>query len=243
MGRWTRENDFDALVQNAVDSVANVLSPWPMPKDQVFAMLKALIGTESAFDPRAHRGEVQLNDASHGLMQLLYATAQGVGYPGPRPTEQDRQNLTGLYAPATNIYIGAKLLRNLLSKTGGDMEAAWSAYNGGFSPRNSWPYLGFGNRTTAQSGAGHTACLARDAAGKCIQPYTPKAGEFANQPYIEKMKINYAYFFRNPPIAGDGQPVKVIEKGSHAVSTPLILGLLGALGGLLILRRKRGSNR
>lgn len=240
MGRWARENDFDPLVKNAVDSVANVIAPWPFPSDQAVAVLKAIIATESAFDPRAVRGEAHLADASHGLMQILFSTAQAAGYPGKTPTDQDRQNLTGLYAPATNIYIAAKHFRNLLTKTG-DLESAWSAYNGGFSPRTSWPYMGFGNRTTAQSGAGHTVCLARDASGKCTHTFIPKAGEFANQPYVDKVKNAYAYFFRNPPSAGIGLTKEISEKGSHTVNQPLVIALLGVLGGLLFLRRKRGS--
>lgn len=239
MGRWARENDFDPLVKNAVDSVANAVAEWPFPRDQAFAVIKAIAATESGFNPQAVRGEAHLADASHGLMQILYSTATAAGYPGKPPTDADRINLTGLYAPATNLYIAAKHFRNLLVRTGGDLESAWSAYNGGFSPRTSWPYSGFGNRTTAQSGAGHTVCLARDAAGKCIRTFVPKAGEFANQPYIDKVKSAYDYFFRNPPSAGNGL-TKEIEKGSHTVNQPLVLALLGALGGLLFLRRKRG---
>ncbi len=87
-----------------------------------FAWIKAVIGTESGFDPDAYRAEPQIDDASYGLMQLLYRTAQGLGYSGPPE---------GLFEPRTNIMLGAKLLGQLVSRYGMDFEKVYSAYNSG----------------------------------------------------------------------------------------------------------------
>lgn len=96
------------------------------------AIILAVIGTESSFDPRAYRAEPQINDASYGLMQLLMKTAKGLGFTG---TTAD------LYDPLRNIELGTKLLNQLLNARGGDVDAAISAYNGGYRPS-----LGFGKR-------------------------------------------------------------------------------------------------
>jgi soluble lytic murein transglycosylase-like protein len=107
-------NAYDDLIFQAVQSY-----------DVPFAWVKAVIGTESDFDPNAYRAERQINDASRGLMQILFRTAQGLGYEG----EPD-----GLYDPATNINLGAKFLADLRSQYGDDFKAVYSAYNSG-SPK------------------------------------------------------------------------------------------------------------
>lgn len=237
MGRFARENEFDPLVNSAVESVANMDGPWPIPKDRAFALVKGLIAAESSFNPSATRGEPHLGDASIGLMQVLYSTAKGLGFPGPTG---DVTKLTGLYAPATNTYYGARLLRKLLLQAGNEAGAI-SAYNGGYRPS-----LGFGRPRTATT---PRVCLqwraTAPATGRTIDrdcevlgSTTP--GTYSNQPYVNKVKSYTDYFFRNPPVAGSGRPAEV-ETGSYAVSAPLVLGLLGLLGGLLLLRRKRGG--
>jgi len=57
----------------------------------------ATIETESSFDSDAIRVEPAINDASRGLMQILYGTAKQMGYSG----EPD-----GLFDPETNIRYG-----------------------------------------------------------------------------------------------------------------------------------------
>ena len=84
--------------------------------------IRAVIETESAWKPTAYRAEPQINDASYGLMQLLYRTAQGLGYTGT--TE-------GLYNPAINIDLGTKLLGDLRKRYGDDFRRIYSAYNSG----------------------------------------------------------------------------------------------------------------
>lgn len=84
--------------------------------------IQAVIETESSWNTKAYRAEPRINDASYGLMQLLYKTAAGLGYTG---TPQ------GLYDPATNIELGTKLLAQLRAQHGDDFRRVYSAYNSG----------------------------------------------------------------------------------------------------------------
>jgi len=102
---------FDDLI-----SKASVL--YKVPE----SWIRAVIQTESSFDPEAFRPEASIGDASYGLMQLLYRTAKGLGYQGAA---------TGLYDPETNIMLGTKLLGTLRSKYGDDFRRIYSAYNSG----------------------------------------------------------------------------------------------------------------
>lgn len=84
--------------------------------------IKAVILTESSGNPQAYRYEAKINDASYGLMQLLYSTAKGLGYTG---------TAAGLYDPKTNILFGSMLLGQLRKKYGDDFARVYSAYNSG----------------------------------------------------------------------------------------------------------------
>lgn len=160
---------FDALIQDAANR-ASVLGAVVDPR-----LVKAIVAKESAFDPDAVNGEAHLQDASIGLMQVLYATA--VKYrPGISPAQ--------LREPAVNLEVGTKYLADLLRRAGGDWWRAVSAYNGGWRPE-----LGFGTVLTApkricldwKDGAPTTGrVLDRD----CKTIYEAKAGEFGNQPYV-----------------------------------------------------------
>lgn len=120
--RWSRENAYDAIV-NAEEASQGV------PR----ALIKAVIGQESAFVPTAKRVEAKIGDASLGLMQLLSRTAKALGYTGtPEP---------GLFDPAINIHYGTTLLAQNLNRANGDIARAVSAYNGGW--RES---IGFGRQ-------------------------------------------------------------------------------------------------
>ena len=57
----------------------------------------AVVEIESAFDPEAYRYEAHINDASIGLMQVLYSTARDRGLVGG-PAE--------LFEPLSNIRYG-----------------------------------------------------------------------------------------------------------------------------------------
>ena len=86
------------------------------------AWIRAVIQTESSWNARAYRAESQINDASYGLMQLLFKTAAALGYAGVPE---------GLFDPQINIDLGTKLLAQLRSKYGENAERVYSAYNSG----------------------------------------------------------------------------------------------------------------
>ena len=179
--RWTNENTWDAAIRNASQR-------YGVP----VALIKAIIGQESAFRPTAYRLEAAINDASIGLMQILYATARGVGYPGP---VGEATKLTGLYDPATNIMFGTAYLDSQLVRAGGNIRDAISAYNGGWRPE-----LGFGRPASVAL----TICLVRDKTGKCIQSRKVAAGEYANQPYVNSVIANYQYFLSQEKLENTG---------------------------------------
>ncbi len=132
------------------------------------SLVLAIMSQESGFRASAYRAEPKINDGSHGLMQLLYRTADSLGYRGP---VGEASKLSGLYDPATNIELGAKLLAANL-RLAGDIGGAISAYNGGYRPN-----LGFGKPAMKAL----TVCLARDqVTGKCIRSRDVPAGE----PYV-----------------------------------------------------------
>lgn len=161
--RWANENTFDAEI-----AAAAAAESIPAP------LLKAVIGQESKFDPNAIRLEPH-GEASRGLMQLLYATAQEVGYAGAPE---------GLFDPAVNVALGARYLKKKIAQAG-SADGGISAYNGGYRPE-----IGFGAPATHPL----TVCLAHDAAGNCIQTHAVAAGEFANQAYVNAVRGNLTYF-------------------------------------------------
>ncbi|MFN7921891.1 MAG: lytic transglycosylase domain-containing protein [Bryobacteraceae bacterium] len=76
-------------------------------------LLRALINRESSFDPCAVSGKGAL-----GLMQLMPSTAQEFGVADP-------------FDPIQSIQAGARYLAQLISRYGGDLRLALSAYNAG----------------------------------------------------------------------------------------------------------------
>lgn len=136
--------------------------------------LNGVIAQESAFKPRAIRGEPHLGDASRGLMQLILSTARGLGYKG----EAD-----GLFDPAVNVALGARFLADLRAKYAGDIRAAVAAYNAGRAVR-----LNKGQRfclawkpTAPRSGRS----LDRD----CARVFIASAdGQFGNQPHVDAVE-------------------------------------------------------
>lgn len=81
-----------------------------------------LVAQESGFNPRAYRAEPRLNDGSRGLTQILYGTAQGLGFSGA-PDD--------LYNVELNLQLGFEYLRQMKERYI-SWENALSAYNGGF---------------------------------------------------------------------------------------------------------------
>lgn len=76
-------------------------------------LIRSQIKTESSFNPKAVSPA-----GARGLMQLMPATAADLGVADP-------------FDPAQNIEGGAKYMRQLLDKYGGNWEKALAAYNGG----------------------------------------------------------------------------------------------------------------
>lgn len=221
MAGWSRQNDFDDLIRASVSSFA-----WgPVSPDDVFRFVKATIGQESEFNPAATRQEPG-GDASIGLMQVLYSTAQSLGYP---EAVGSPNNLSGLYDPGANIFIGTKLINDLVSRLGPDWAAVASAYNGGIRPS-----LGMGVRATKTV----TVCLARDVYGNCLRTYTAQPGEFGNQPYVDSVMSNLAYFGGTPPeqqagpATGGGPPATPGLTVGDVATSPLTWFLLLMAGGL-----------
>lgn len=89
-----------------------------------YALLQALIATESGFDAAAvsPKGAV-------GLMQVMPATARGYGLQDQRRRPVARQ----LADARTNIQVGSRHLRQLLAKFPDRPDLALAAYNAGLS--------------------------------------------------------------------------------------------------------------
>jgi soluble lytic murein transglycosylase-like protein len=77
------------------------------------ALLAAVAKTESNFNPNAQSGA-----GAKGLMQLMDATARGLG-------------VTDSFDPAQSLDGGAKFLGGLLKEFNGDVSKALAAYNAG----------------------------------------------------------------------------------------------------------------
>ncbi len=77
------------------------------------ALVKAVAKAESGFDPQSTSGA-----GAQGLMQLMPGTARGLGVTDP-------------YDPLQSLRGGAKYLRQMLDRFGGDYEKAIAAYNAG----------------------------------------------------------------------------------------------------------------
>lgn len=87
---------------------------------EIEALIRAIIATESAWDPTA----INPSDPSYGLMQVMPHAAGGAGPPG----------VTGeqLLDPASNIRAGAAYLWTLMERYGrGSLSDVIAAYNAG----------------------------------------------------------------------------------------------------------------
>lgn len=137
-----------------------------VPIEVVFGVMAA----ESGFNERAYRNEPHINDASRGLMQLLYRTARALGHAG---------SAEDLYDPAVNIALGTQYLADGLTVHNGDVWAAVSRYNNGHGR--------VATRATK-------VCLWRNPDKSCAQYFTAQKGQFLNQPYVDKVR-RYAALF------------------------------------------------
>lgn len=114
MGLFNRETEFDHEFLKVAEELRLPVSS-----------LKGLAAMESAFNPKAFREEPQIKDASRGLMQILFRTAQGAGFKG---------SADELFDPLTNIRWGGKYFAGLVSKYPKYLDAV-ASYNMGY-PRS-----------------------------------------------------------------------------------------------------------
>lgn len=211
MARWANENKYNTEVEAAHSNFPEIPS----------AIIKGIIGAESAFRADARRGEVHLGDASHGLMQLLLSTARGLGFNGP---------LDSLYVPAVNVYYGTQLLAQLYRRLGNWPDVI-SAYNGGVRPN-----LGFGGKATKRV----TVCLQRNSQGQCEKWQVVEPGQYANEAYVNKVLAN-AQYFDSKIVAESPVPIKpVVTLPPPSVPTspgglPVDPRLAAGGGGMLLL--------
>lgn len=218
MARWANEDAWTTAIKDAASRHG---VPYPL--------VQAVIGVESAFRPGAYRVEPDkgTDNDSAGLMQILYSTAQGEGYDG---TFGDSTTLSGLFDPVTNIEYGTSYLARQYQRAGGDISAAASAYNGGWRPD-----IGFGAKATKPL----SIILARDPQGNVTKRRQVKPGEFSNQPYVDAVLANFAYFDAKRRASEGITQFVTPTTETGAVNPKLLAALVGLLLGLLGIRSWR----
>jgi len=164
---FKREYDFDKYFKQVSKETGIPVS-----------LLKGFAAGESAFNPKAKREEPHRNDASYGMLQLLYQTARIYGF-NKKPEE--------LLDPYLSLKYGALHIKHL-SKKYTDLEDVIAAYNMGYprpatkttkfimriygKPKKNWKYAN--------------------------QPYVDRIAAFiAFYQAIENKNINRAWEIRN----------------------------------------------
>jgi hypothetical protein len=106
---YSRDDLFDVFIERAREDVKLHPKAYVVP----FALIKAVIKRESAFDPKArsHAGAI-------GLMQVMPFNAPNVGL-----------SAKDLYEAEANVLGGTRLLSLLLDYYGGHLRSALAAYN------------------------------------------------------------------------------------------------------------------
>ncbi len=154
---FPHENDFNKEFLSAAVAVKIPVSS-----------LKGLAAMESAFNPAAYREEAAIKDASYGLMQILFRTAQSVGFTG-KPEE--------LFDAGTNLSWGSKFFAGLVKRYPAYLDAV-AAYNMG-SPRKA---------KDLKPGTGTYDTIVR------IYGKPGPDWVYQNQPYVDRVASYTAYY-------------------------------------------------
>lgn len=85
-------------------------------------LIKAIIETESTFNPYAIGKDARGNGVALGLMQIKYSTAKDLGFEGEPEL---------LHIPEINLQYGIKYIAKLLELTKGNIPKALIMYNRG----------------------------------------------------------------------------------------------------------------
>ncbi|MGF2615368.1 lytic transglycosylase domain-containing protein [Rossellomorea vietnamensis] len=107
-------NASSVSANNAPDhSIQQIISRAAEKYNLPVNLISSVIKQESNFNPNAvsHAG-------ASGLMQLMPATARGLG-------------VTDVFDPEQNVFAGTKYLRQMMDKYNGNLEMALAAYNAG----------------------------------------------------------------------------------------------------------------
>ena len=157
-------------------------------------LIAAVIQAESNFNPNS----TNKRSGAQGLMQLMPATARGLG-------------VKDSYNPEQNIMGGAKYLAQQLKTFGGDIKVALAAYNAG--PGNVKKYGGIPPFKETQNyvkkitdALGKTAVSTASAAGKSVADYYTGNG----------FSVSSGFGKRNAPIKGASTDHKGLDLAAKA---------------------------
>lgn len=208
------DNQYDAIIRSAADR-------YGVP----FAMVKAVIKSESNFNPKADSG------FSVGLMQVSPSTA-GL------TTQQ-------LLDPATNVMAGTRYLGQCFSGRG-TWSMAISQYNGGYRPGLGYgaPYNGTKPIQVCNAWKPGAPTTGRVISRDCLPGniVTVQPGQLANQKYVDKVLQWYGVYAQEGTTTPSTPMVALpIGAAPPPSATPKVIAIvLGVIGAILGLGRLRG---
>lgn len=140
-GAGSAEKIGRTIIEKYGDRIRLWCSTYGFPRPDIIAMM---IYEESGGKQNAKRAEPQINDASHGLMQILSGTARtivrslGISHLVPIPGVPNYAGGrgTGLYDPYLSIRFGVYHISQLY-KEYGNISDAMSVYNTGYPIKRS----------------------------------------------------------------------------------------------------------
>lgn len=117
--------DLNPNKRGYYEDYSGIIAKWAARFNVPVEWIRSIINVEqdgtvwqpNAFNPADPQG------GAHGLMQILFGTAEKLGF--------DYSDHTFLFDPDVNIFYGTKLLQELRGRFGDDFRAVASAYNSG----------------------------------------------------------------------------------------------------------------